>query len=210
MALLIFGDTETTGLNYFETDEVWMIHLKAAFTGHKMHHDEFTRLVEVNPEKILQLPKKFQDLYEETWNDPALQHLKTDKYTCGNDLVEWLRKAGGETMHFIAANPAFDSKMIMQEFIPPDEFFTYFHYHMIDIEAFALGWLRNMEITTHEIIHSFIEDSEAVIRESFLPFRSDDLSKMLGVYQEGEHKHEAISDTDWIIRMWLKMNGGKF
>jgi hypothetical protein len=210
MALLVFADTETTSLNYNHTDEIWMIHCKAAFTGHRMHHDEFTRLIEVDQEKILQLPEKFQKIYHDTWDNPKYAELKRTDEDAALDLIEWFGRAGPEKINFIAANVRFDVEMITQCLVPPEMFFSMVDYHTIDIEAFTLGWLRAQETRSHEIISAFVEGAELMIRESFLPFKSDDLTRMLGVEDETEHKHDSESDVNWMIRMWLKMNGGKF
>ena len=152
------------------------------------------------------LPEKFQKIHHEIWSNPDNTGLVRTPFQAMKEFLEW-REAlvkDGEKAHFIAANPTFDSIMLMNsQIIPFNLFYQVFDYHLIDIEAFALGWLRHREYSD-QFTTGF------PMRESFLPFKSDDLSKALGVYDEAAHKHDAITDTDWMIAMWKAMNGGKY
>ena len=97
--------------------------------------------------------------------------------------------------------------LMNNQIIPFSVFYQIFDYHLIDIEALALGWLRHQELNLSWSVPSV----EALTpRESFLPFKSDDLSKALGIYNEDAHKHDAISDVEWLVAMWKAMNGGKY
>ena len=208
MALLLFNDNETTGLDFIN-DEVWQVHFLAARTGETWAFDSFTRLITHDTEKVKKLPEKFQKIHSDIWSNPDYTGLVRTPFAAMKEFLEWRETLvqDGEKAHFIAANPTFDSIMLMNsQIIPFSIFYQVFDYHLIDIEALALGWLRHKEIKDHEVI----DPAFPFVRESFLPFKSDDLSKALGIYNEDAHKHDAISDVDWLVAMWKAMNGGKY
>ena len=209
MALLLFNDNETTGLDFIN-DEVWQVHFLAARTGETRAFDSFTRLITHDVEKMKKLPEKFQKIHFDIWSDEANTGLVRTPFAAMKEFLEWRESIAneGEKAHFIAANPTFDSIMLMNnQIIPFSIFYQVFDYHLIDIEALALGWLRHQELNLSWSAPSV----EALTpRESFLPFKSDDLSKALGIYNEDAHKHDAISDTEWLVAMWKAMNGGKY
>lgn len=204
MALLLFNDNETTGLDFIN-DEVWQVHFLAARTGETRAFDSFTRLITHDTEKMKKLPEKFQKIHSDIWSNPDYTGLVRTPFAAMKEFLEWREQITqeGEKAHFIAANPTFDSIMLMNnQIIPWSVFYQVFDYHLIDIEAFALGWLRRSEFENYH--------NMPYIRESFLPFKSDDLSKALGIYNEDAHKHDAISDVEWLVAMWKAMNGGKY
>ena len=209
MALLLFNDNETTGLDFIN-DEVWQVHFLAARTGETRAFDSFTRLITHDTEKMKKLPEKFQKIHSDIWSNPDYTGLVRTPFAAMKEFLEWRESIAneGEKAHFIAANPTFDSIMLMNnQIIPFSVFYQIFDYHLIDIEAFALGWLRHQELNLSWSVPSV----EALTpRESLLPFKSDDLSKALGIYNEDAHKHDAISDTEWLVAMWKAMNGGKY
>ena len=209
MALLLFNDNETTGLDFIN-DEVWQVHFLAARTGETRAFDSFTRLITHDTEKMKKLPEKFQKIHSDIWSNPDYTGLVRTPFAAMKEFIEWRESIAneGEKAHFIAANPTFDSIMLMNnQIIPFSVFYQIFDYHLIDIEAFAWGWLRHQELNLSWSVPSV----EALTpRESFLPFKSDDLSKALGIYNEDAHKHDAISDTEWLVAMWKAMNGGKY
>lgn len=209
MALLLFNDNETTGLDFIN-DEVWQVHFLAARTGETRAFDSFTRLITHDTEKMKKLPEKFQKIHSDIWSNPDYTGLVRTPFAAMKEFLEWREQITqeGEKAHFIAANPTFDSIMLMNnQIIPWSVFYQVFDYHLIDIEAFALGWLRHQELNLSWSVPSV----EALTpRESFLPFKSDDLSKALGIYNEDAHRHDAISDTEWLVAMWKAMNGGKY
>ena len=209
MALLLFNDNETTGLDFIN-DEVWQVHFLAARTGETRAFDSFTRLITHDTEKMKKLLEKFQKIHSDIWSNPDYTGLVRTPFAAMKEFLEWRESIAneGEKAHFIAANPTFDSIMLMNnQIIPFSVFYQIFDYHLIDIEALALGWLRHQELNLSWSVPSV----EALTpRESFLPFKSDDLSKALGIYDENAHKHDAISDVEWMVAMWKAMNGGKY
>lgn len=66
------------------------------------------------------------------------------------------------------------------------------HYHLIDVEALAVGWLRC-----------------AAPWETFdLPWSSDDLTKMLGLEPPSdEDRHTALGDARWAKAIYERIMG---
>ncbi|MGH3304433.1 MAG: hypothetical protein ACRDOK_22680 [Streptosporangiaceae bacterium] len=61
------------------------------------------------------------------------------------------------------------------------------HYHLIDVEALAVGCLARRG---------------AVVSSFGLPWKSDDLSAALGVQVSHEDRHTALGDARWALRIW--------
>jgi hypothetical protein len=58
------------------------------------------------------------------------------------------------------------------------------HYHLIDVEALAVGYLAG-------------RGSADLFHPSALPWKSDDLSAALGITVRDEDRHTALGDAKW-------------
>lgn len=103
--------------------------------------------------------------------------------------------------HWVGAVPSFDEQRIRNMFLAfnawPDRF--PWHYHLIDVEAMAVGaiaWQR-----------SGADDCGVTpFPETPLPWKSDDLSRLLGVEPpSGDDRHTALADARWAkaIYEWI-------
>lgn len=64
------------------------------------------------------------------------------------------------------------------------------HYHLIDVEALAVGYLSRKALT--------IGATDELSRELLAPpWKSDDLSRALGVTVSDEDRHTALGDARW-------------
>jgi DNA polymerase III epsilon subunit-like protein len=81
------------------------------------------------------------------------------------------------------------------------------HYHLIDVEALAIGYLRGRGWPK-----AHWGDPEARSGEAFdpaqLPWKSDDLSAALGVTVSDEDRHTALGDAKWAMRVYDAVMGG--
>lgn len=180
---IVFLDTETTGLDPFTEDvfEVAIIrddgqecvfHLRPSpTTVHMMH----PKAAEVNR-------------YHERTRAPGWQWHDTLKALAV--IHEQLDGA-----HICGAVPDFDTRFLTETYkragISPPRW----HYHLIDIEAMAVGFLLGSS-TGH---------TDAPLR---LPWDSDELSAALGVTAPIEDRHTALGDARWVKRMYDAMTGG--
>ncbi|HTE66667.1 MAG TPA: hypothetical protein VK736_10485, partial [Candidatus Binatia bacterium] len=77
------------------------------------------------------------------------------------------------------------------------------HYHLIDVEALAVGWLSGLRSET-----TLATGAYAGFVPS-LPWDSDDLSRACGVEPASEaERHTALGDARWAMRLYDAIVGG--
>lgn len=96
--------------------------------------------------------------------------------------------------HVVGAVPNFDTDVLTAAFaragIAPS-----WHYHLIDVEALAVGWLAG----------------QGRINAPLLPWVSDDLSAACGVAPASpELRHTALGDVDWAMRLFDVVTGDAY
>ena len=91
--------------------------------------------------------------------------------------------------HLVGAVPNFDAEVLAA--LLRDNWLTpTWHYHLIDVENLAVGWLAGR--------------GETVLP----PWKSDDLSRMVGVdAATDEERHTALGDARWAMRIYDKVMG---
>ncbi len=101
--------------------------------------------------------------------------------------------------HIVGAVPNFDTHVLSGMFaragLAPS-----WHYHLIDVEALAVGHLARWCMT----------DGERTDLPN-LPWNSDDLSRLLGVEPAPpELRHTALGDVDWAMRLFDVVTGDAY
>ena len=111
--------------------------------------------------------------------------------------------------HLVGAVPNFDAEVLgnrMREHgVCPS-----FHYHLIDAETLMVGWLNGRRSRQNEIVDRWPaenggEQAPGLVRWDApgpwivpLPWKSDDLSRLVGVEPPGESdRHTAMGDARW-------------
>jgi hypothetical protein len=92
--------------------------------------------------------------------------------------------------HIIGGVPGFDADVLGARMrargICPS-----WHYHLIDFETLIVGYVRGRGEPVPE-----------------LPWKSDDLSRLIGVEPPGDdERHTALGDARWARRVWEKVMG---
>lgn len=87
--------------------------------------------------------------------------------------------------HLVGAVPGFDAEVLAARMrahgICPS-----WHYHLQDFETLIAGYLAGQGKPVPP-----------------LPWRSDDLSRLIGIEPPGEHgRHTALGDAEWAARVW--------
>lgn len=110
--------------------------------------------------------------------------------------------------HLVGAVPSFDEERLRRQYrVCVDEMATRFpwHYHLIDVEALAVGYL-----SAHR---RRIKDWSGVTIQSLaaappLPWSSDALSRALGVEPPGpDERHTALTDARWAKAIYEAVMG---
>lgn len=181
MSKLIALDTETTGLDP-DTEDVFEIAIVDIATD-----AEWEWHFQPRPEVVAAMHPKAAEVnrYHERTGDPGwLWDYPNALY----DLRDVLHGA-----HIVGAVPDFDTRHLTSLYkrhamTPP-----FWHYHLIDVEAMAVGWL-----------HGQWNDPNIT-----LPWRSDDLSRACGVEPPSDdERHTALGDARWVARWYRALTGG--
>lgn len=97
--------------------------------------------------------------------------------------------------HLVGAVPSFDEERMrgmLVDFFYPQPIHLPWHYHLIDVEALAVGWLAARGETVE------------------LPWDSDELSRLVGVIPpEGDDRHTALADARWAKAIYDRIVGGE-
>ncbi|WP_280482235.1 hypothetical protein [Nocardia cyriacigeorgica] len=107
------------------------------------------------------------------------------------EVARWTHGA-----HIVGAVPNFDTE-VLGALLREHGLTPAWHFHLIDIEALMVGWL-----------HATATPGETSGPE--LPWRSDDLSRAVGVEPPGEtERHTAMGDARWAMRVFDRIAGGR-
>lgn len=177
MTALVFMDTETTGLSL--TDDIW------EFAGIRREEDgtqtELHLFVMHDRTKCAKLPKSFRVDHESRWDSrEAVWQIQA---------AERIAAFMGDSAHIIGAVPNFDTEriaLLLGRFnIKPD-----WHYHLIDVENLAVGYL-----------HGAYNATGLTIPLS-PPWDSDDLSRAIGITPPTDERHTAMGDALWAMAIY--------
>lgn len=98
-------------------------------------------------------------------------------------VAEWTHGA-----HLVGAVPNFDAE-VLSKLLRDNGLTPSWHYHLIDVEALAVGYLA------------------AKGERVDLPWSSDNTSRACGVEPPSD-RHTAMGDTDWARRLYDAITGG--
>lgn len=103
--------------------------------------------------------------------------------------------------HLVGAVPNFDAEVLGNR-MRANGICPSWHYHLIDIETLAAGWLHR-HAAVLENREATIEAATALRRLGSPPWKSDDLTAALGVEPASEdERHTALGDARWAMRAY--------
>ena len=130
--------------------------------------------------------------------------------------VEFLTRGA----HIVGAVPNFDAEVLAARMrahgICPS-----WHYHLICVENLAVGWLNGRRSRQNEIVDGYPlendgKEAPGLVRWNSpgswdvpLPWKSDDLSALLGIKVSDEDRHTALGDAKWAMRIFDAVMGGQ-
>lgn len=196
---IVFLDLETTGLDP-DRHEPWEIGLIAR--GHYANDREF--LWRVMPDLTKADPNSLRigRYYERTAGHLA-PTLTAANLASPDAKPKWsLPRAVAPILaglldgaHIVACNPSFDAAFL-KRFLPEHGHAFTAHYHLIDVEALAVGYLNG----DHDHVLN--------VGRPALPWDSDEISRAVGVDPEAFERHTALGDARWVRAQWDAITGG--
>lgn len=197
MVKLAFLDTETTGLDS-NRHEIWELAFILVDDGPPK---EYAWQFPVNLDTADPTSLRFNRFYERRWpmlsiqnNNPGLVarvRSGKGKWESGNPMSYHIGTVAKllDQAHIVGAVPNFDEPFLSQLLRKHGHAPTW-HYHLIDIEAMAVGWLYG------ESAGESLQPTKVS-----LPWKSDELSRACGVEPPNENeRHTALGDAWWVYR----------
>lgn len=192
-ARLAFVDTETTGLDP-DCHEVWEV-------GLILRDEEGVEF-----EHCWQLPVDLGRADAVALTVGRFYERRQDRPTHPRDFAaqfaEWTHGA-----HLVGAVPSFDAAFLSRLLR------TYgacpgWHYHLIDVEALAAAHLITAFAACQELGNPVADgpsQEEALL--AYPPWKSNDLSRAVGVDPEDFDRHTALGDARWAKAIYDRVMG---
>ena len=176
MSALVFMDTETTGLS--PADDIW------EFAGIRREEDgsqtDLHLFIAHDGARCAALPQSFRDDHMARWD--------SIKAVTPRDAAERIAKFMGGRAHIVGAVPNFDTErlalLLGRWEQKPD-----WHYHLIDVENLAVGFLARAGTDVS------------------LPWDSDELSIKVGIEPPTDARHTAMGDALWAMAIYDRVMG---
>jgi DNA polymerase III epsilon subunit-like protein len=218
MSKIVFLDTETVGLDT-DRHDVWEIGLIVRELGAPPEHD-LEYLWQVWPDLShlgtdaggLRVSRFYEREQVSRYGrealalvEPLLEPGDFSPYTHGYVAGEVARLLDGA--HVVGAVPDFDARAL-RRFLRKHGHALTAHYHLIDIEALAVGYLQG--VATGKCDPS-IDDRDDFLPTvaSTLPWDSEVLSAACGVKPpSAEDRHTALGDARWVRDLYDAITGG--
>lgn len=174
---VVFLDTETTGLDP-ETERIFEVAIIAGEKEHVWRIEPERSVVDRMHPKALEVNRYHERTQRPEWEWGAYI----------GSLVEIADLIHGK--HIVGAVPDFDTRFLAAEYKRAGGRVScpQWHYHLIDVETLAIGFLAAQGKTLS------------------LPWNSDDLSRAVGV-EPDTHTHEALADARWAKRIYERIMG---
>jgi DNA polymerase III epsilon subunit-like protein len=203
MTKLCFIDTETTSLR--PDRRAWEIAIVSRDPG--MADAEHRWFVEAddldlgNADPMALKIGRFHDRHPEYQPDGDLNPEQTISERAVLREVEDLTRGA----HLVGAVVSFDAEVLAGRMrahgISPS-----WHYHLVDVEALAAGWMNGRAIQL-EMRESTITEAAQWRFASQPPWDSSELSRMVGVHSEVFNRHTALGDAKWARAIYDAITG---
>ncbi len=199
MTRLIFLDTETTGLDpaRHEPWEIGLIVRQPDADDRELLWQLWPNLATADPNglrigrfyeriRIGPIPGAARLIVDS--DDPDVTPGRTQPLTAAADVANRLTKLL-DSAHVVGAVPNFDENMLRPWLARNGQCWTA-HYHLIDVEALAVGYLARR------------------LDGPRPPWDSDVLSAALGVTAPVEERHTALGDARWARAIYDQIMDG--
>lgn len=189
MTRIVFIDTETTSLR--PDRRAWEVGLIVRETGwDDREHQWFIRSEDLDLGNADVISLNIGRFYE---RHPSFRGM-VNRLASEAEVMAAVEKLT-RGAHLVGAVPNFDAEVLGARMrahgICPS-----WHYHLIDVEALAVGYLRALDAAP--------DGNDPDIP---LPWKSDDLSAALGIEVSDEDRHTALGDAKWARAIYDKAAG---
>jgi hypothetical protein len=192
-APVVILDTETTGLSL--DDDIWeFAAIRLDRDGREQERVAFQ--IEHSLSKASKLPEAFREQHDRRY-DSALALSRT---VAADEIYRVLqRELDGTRVHVVGAVPNFDTERISR-FLAWAGYTNVepWHYHLIDVENLAVGWLFGHGKAAEEYSNFDPDDGIA------LPWASHAISDALGIRGDWE-EHTAMGDVEWAYAIFKRV-----
>jgi DNA polymerase III epsilon subunit-like protein len=197
-APIVFLDTETTSLRHDR--RAWEIGLITRYPGRPdKEHSWFVDIADLDLGNADLMSLKVGRFHE---RHPQADPGRIVPSVSAGPEEELLRRLESYTRgaHLVGAVVSFDAEVLAERMrwhgICPS-----WHYHLIDIEAMAVGYLHRERAR---------DDSGREMAGSLtaLPWNSDALSRAVSVNPDGFNRHAALGDAKWARAIYDAITGG--
>lgn len=196
-APVVFLDTETTGLGL--DADIWEF---AAIRRHPTGEEiELHLFIEHAATKCADLPDSFLADHRRRWPNHA-EYVWTQA-GAAEQIARFLAPDfyGGKA-HIVGAVPDFDMSKV-EHLLGRHGFGTQWHYHLIDVENLAVGYLRGRR----DAFAAVFDDGLRGDGMTPLPWDSDELSHAIGVEPPTTERHTALGDARWARDIYDRVMG---
>lgn len=182
MSDIVFLDTETLGVHI--DAPIWelaAIRRRADGTETTLHlfihHDPDRWLKDPN------FPESFKSDYRERYSEDN----DVPRYSAARIIQNFFTGRP----HVVGAVPNFDTERIAHQLLRPNDIQEPWHYHLIDVENLAVGYLVS-------------RGADLFARP---PWDSNELSRAIGVNPDRFDRHTALGDVRWVMAQWDAIMG---
>jgi hypothetical protein len=203
---LCFIDTETTSLR--RDRRAWEVGIiRRSADGIETEHQWFIDANEMNFSRADLMSLKigrFYDRHPQAAQSGDLRRRTLEMPVTGEADALWEIEALTRGAHLVGAVVSFDAEVLAARMAAHD-ICPSWHYHLIDVEALAVGYLAHAAAVCERRGHDEIPGpaKEAELRElASPPWKSDDLSASLGISVSDEDRHTALGDARWAMAIY--------
>lgn len=107
--------------------------------------------------------------------------------------------------HLVGAVVSFDAEVLGTR-MRAHGILPSWHYHLVDVEALAAGWLHRDAAVKENREHS-LEEASWQRHLASPPWNSDELTAALGVSIREEDRHTALGDARWAAAVYDAVTG---
>jgi hypothetical protein len=198
-APICFIDTETTSLRHDR--RAWEIGIIArASDGSETEHHWFVSVRDLDLGNADPFSLKIGRFYE---RHPGADDMADPWDSCEQNVLGEVERVT-RSAHLVGAVVSFDAEVLgarMRE----NGILPSWHYHLIDIEALAVGYLSGSPAYGASGAGSKRQETRDLITP---PWKSDDLSAVLGITVPEDERHTALGDARWARAIYDAVMGG--